>query len=78
MSKDFMEDAQGRRVPVAMVKDVDRLRDQTVNTIMEKTFAMRDSLKAFKRGVWSDIQEFLSLSAEEHGVKWGGKYHISN
>lgn len=73
MSKDFMEDAQGRQVPVAMVKDVDRLRDQTVNTIMEKTFAMRDSLKAFKRGVWSDIQEFLSLSAEEHGVKWGGK-----
>lgn len=73
MTKQFMEDAQGRQVPVEMVKDVDRLRDQTVKAIMEKTFAMRDALKAFKQGVWSDIQEFLVLSAEEHGVKWGGK-----
>lgn len=73
MSKEFMTDAQGREVPVAMIKDIDRLRDQTVSSIMEKTFAMRDALKDFKQGVWADIQEFLKLSSEQHGVSWGGK-----
>ena len=59
MSKQFMEDAQGRQVPLEMVKDIDRLRDQTVASVMEKTFAMRDALKEFKQEIWSDIQEFL-------------------
>ena len=73
MSKQFMEDAQGRQVPVDLVKDIDILRDQTVRHIMQKTFAMRDTLQKFKQEIWSDIQEFLNLSAEQHGVKWGGK-----
>lgn len=73
MSKQFMEDAQGRQVPVDLVKDIDILRDQTVRDIMQKTFTMRDTLQKFKQEVWSDIQEFLSLSAEQHGVKFGGK-----
>lgn len=73
MSKQFMEDAQGRQVPVDLIKDIDILRDQTVRDIMQKTFAMRDTLQKFKQEVWSDIQEFLSLSTEQHGVKWGGK-----
>lgn len=73
MSKQFMEDAQGRQVPLEMVKDIDRLRDQTVASVMKKTFAMRDALNEFKQEIWSDIQEFLSLSSEQHGIKWGGK-----
>ena len=73
MSKQYMEDAQGRQVPVETIKQIDLLRDQTVQSVMKKTFEMRDSLQKFKQGVWSDIQEFLSLSAEQHGVKWGGK-----
>ena len=73
MSKQFMEDAQGRQVPVNLIKDIDILRDQTVRDIMQKTFAMRDTLQKFKQEVWSNIQEFLSLSAEQHGVKFGGK-----
>ena len=73
MSKQFMEDAQGRQVPVNLIKDIDILRDQTVRDIMQKTFAMRDTLQKFKQEVWSNIQEFLGLSAEQHGVKFGGK-----
>lgn len=73
MDKQFMTDSQGREVPVAMIKDIDILRDQTVKAIMTKTFAMRDALVSFKQGIWSDIQEFLSLSSEQHGISWGGK-----
>ena len=73
MDKQFMTDSQGREVPIAMIKDIDILRDQTVKAIMTKTFAMRDALVSFKQGIWSDIQEFLSLSSEQHGSSWGGK-----
>ena len=73
MNKQYMEDAQGRQVPVNLIKDIDILRDQTVRDIMQKTFAMRDTLQKFKQEVWSNIQEFLGLSAEQHGVKFGGK-----
>jgi hypothetical protein len=69
----YMEDAQGRQVPVEVVKDIDKLRDQTVRSIMARTLDMRDKLTYFKQDIWSDIQEFLTLSAEQHGVKWGGK-----
>jgi hypothetical protein len=69
----YMEDAQGRQVPVEVVKDIDKLRDQTVKSIMARTLDMRDKLTYFKQDVWSDIQEFLTLSAEQHGVKLGGK-----
>jgi hypothetical protein len=69
----FMTDAQGRRVPVESIKEVDKLRDQTVKAVMEKTFAARNALAAFKQEAWNDVQTFLELSAEQHGAKFGGK-----
>ncbi len=73
MNKEFMTDAQGRQVPVESVKEIDKLRDQTVNLIMKRTVEMKKQLEAFKAEIWNDIQEFLNISSEQHGVKWGGK-----
>lgn len=70
---DYMEDGQGRLIPIAMIKDVDLLRDQTVSTVMDKVFKIQTVLKNFKKEVWEDIQGFLQLSSEEHGVKFGGE-----
>ena len=69
----YMEDAQGRQVPAELVKEIDKLRDQTVREVMRKTIAMRDTLSEFKKSVWSDIQEFLGISASQHNVILGGK-----
>lgn len=69
----YMTDPQGRKVPVSMVKEIDVLRDQTVHTIMEKTFTETKRLKEFKEAIWSDIQSFLDISAEQHGIHFGGK-----
>jgi hypothetical protein len=69
----YMTDAQGRRVPAEMVSAVDKLRDQTVKTVMERTFAARDALAEFKAKTWEELQAFLTLSAEQHGVAFGGK-----
>jgi hypothetical protein len=68
-----MTDSQGRQVPVELVKPIDQLRDQTVRSIMERTLRIRDTLQQFKAGIWSDIQQFLTLSAEQHQVHFGGK-----
>jgi hypothetical protein len=73
MGNEFMTDAQGRQVPVELVKEIDKLRDQTVRAIMGRTFAARDALAKFKRGMWEDIQSFLDISAEQHKVSYGGK-----
>jgi hypothetical protein len=55
-----------------MVKPVDKLRDQTVRAVMEKTFAARGALARFKAEAWGDVQDFLALSAEEHNAFYGG------
>lgn len=73
MKQEYKTDARGRQIPVEMIKDIDLLRDQTVKEIMRKTLCMRNELFAFKAVIWSDIEEFLSISAEQHGIEMGGK-----
>lgn len=71
--EEYMKDAQGRQVPLELIKDVDILRDQTVRAVMKKTFQQRDVLKEFKQSIWQDLQAFLDISSEQHGVKHGGE-----
>ena len=69
----YMTDSQGRQVPEGMVKDIDKLRDQTVRAIMEQAIEMSELLKEFKAGIRDDIMAFVATSAEQYGRSWGGK-----
>jgi len=69
----YMTDSQGRQVPEEMVKDIDKLRDQTVRRIADDAVKMKDVLNQFKESIRSDIYSFIEKSAGEYGVKWGGK-----
>jgi hypothetical protein len=69
----YMTDGQGRQVPVEMVSDIDKLRDQTVREIAKKALETRDKLAAFKRDIREELFSYLSLSAERYGKKYGGK-----
>jgi hypothetical protein len=71
--KDYMTDSQGRQVPVDMVSDIDKLRDQTVHAIAQKATAMRDQLAVFKKELRSEMLAYLQLSAERFGKIYGGK-----
>lgn len=72
--ENYMEDAQGRQVPVSMIKPIDLKRNDTVVSIMNDTFAERDRLVQFKKDVWLRIQDFLAESAKDSGAKkLGGK-----
>ena len=74
MSKQFMEDAQGRQVPVSMIKKFDLKRHDLVCSIMQRAFAERERLAEFKQQIWEEIQSFVDESAKDSGAKkLGGK-----
>ena len=74
MSKQFMEDAQGRLVPVSIFKKFDLKRNFLVCSFMSRAFAQGQRLAEFKRQVWEEIQAFVDESAKDSGAKkLGGK-----
>jgi hypothetical protein len=73
MSNNYMTDSQGRRVPEELVREIDKLRDQTVRRIADEALKMRDILAAFKQRIRDDIYAFVELSFQQYGKSWGGK-----
>jgi hypothetical protein len=69
----FMTDSLGREVPVDMIKDIDKLRDQTVREIADKALKMREQLAVFKRELREELLSYLQLSSERYGKAYGGK-----
>lgn len=68
----YLQDAQGRLVPEGMVKDIDKLRDQTVQQIVAAARIVNEGLRHFKLGTFADIAAFVQTSAEQYEVKLGG------
>ncbi len=68
----YMRDAQNRLVPVDMVKDVDKARDQLVREIAGKALALCEAMKGFRDDVMGDVAAFVQLSVEQYGAKVGG------
>ncbi len=68
-TKEFLEDAQGRLVPVSAIKPIDLKRHEAVTSIMADTFKERDRLVEFKKSIWLRVQDFLAESAKDSGAK---------
>ena len=68
----YMKDSLGRLVPVETVKEIDKLRDQTVRRIVTNALLTADAVKAFKDAAEADIAAFTGISAEEFGTSLGG------
>jgi len=71
--ENFMTNSQGHQVPLDMVTDIDRLRDQTVRGIAAKALEMKERLASFKKALREDLFSYLQLSAERYGKTYGGK-----
>lgn len=67
--EEYMEDAQGRQVPVSMIKELDLRRDATVKAVMARTLKERDRLLAFKRAACEQVMEFVEAGAKDSGAK---------
>ena len=57
----YWENATGALIPDANVKEIDKLRDQTVRTIFEKVYEIHDLLKNFKDSSFSDMPTSLKF-----------------
>ena len=71
--KQYMADAQGRLVPLNLVREIDLARDGLVREIVARATAMREQLAALKHGVMGDVQAFVELSLEKYKVAAGGR-----
>ena len=69
----YMKNSRGGLDPISTVKDVDKLRDQMVREIVEKSLEESKKLAEIKKGFFDSIQAFVELSAEKYGLKYGGK-----
>jgi hypothetical protein len=70
---DYMENAEGALIPKSKIKPVDLIRDELVKRIIEDAKDARVVMSEFKATAMSEIEKFVSLSAEEYGAKVGGK-----
>ncbi|RZG77753.1 DUF3164 family protein [Acinetobacter sp. WCHAc060025] len=68
----YWENAQGSLVPEANVKEVDKLRDQTVRRIWELAEALHQEMLNFKGPAFADVAAFVQISADQYGAKIGG------
>ena len=69
----YRADASGRLVPETMIKPIDLTRDELVQELVRQAISMHDALAEFKGRVFADLNAFVDLSAEQYGVKFGGK-----
>ena len=69
----YMQDGQGRLVPIESIKKVDLARNDLVMELMAKAKNLAGVLATFKMAAMDDIQAFVELSGEEYGARLGGK-----
>jgi hypothetical protein len=69
----FWRDADGRLIPENLIKPIDKERDALVTALTRAAKEMSEALARFKAKAFGDIGAFVELSAEQYGVKLGGK-----
>lgn len=69
----YMENAQGHLVPLDRVQPIDRTRNEVVLEAIQRGKALQEHMRKTKADLMADVSAFVSLSAEEYGVKYGGQ-----
>lgn len=68
----YWENSQGSLVPESNVKEIDKLRDQTVRRIWGLAEALNQEMQKFKTQAFADVATFVQISADQYGAKIGG------
>ena len=68
----YWENTQGALVPEVNVKEIDKLRDQTVRKIWQKAEELHLLMQQFKMTAFADVATFVQISADQYGAKLGG------
>lgn len=70
---DYMKDHRGNLVPKKMVKEIDIIRNDLVLEIVKKATELNRSIAQFKQFAMGEIEAFVSQSAEQYGINYGGE-----
>lgn len=68
----YWVDPKGNLIPDANVKQIDKLRDQTVRRIWKLAEELHQELQTFKATAFDDVAAFVQISADQYGAKLGG------
>ncbi|MEI8210135.1 MAG: DUF3164 family protein [Methylococcales bacterium] len=68
----FMVNASGHLVPLELISEIDKTRNDLVLEIIEKVIDLRQILSDFKQDTLADMGAFVALSAEKYNVTAGG------
>lgn len=68
----YLKNSLGHLVPLALVSEIDKLRNNLVMEIIDKVSDLRELLSDFKTDTFGEIQAFAELSAEQYNTKLGG------
>lgn len=68
-----MTDAKGRLVPVATIRDTDKLEDQTVRKIAAYALPLSAEVARFREHTFDDVDALLAILDEKYQVKKGGQ-----
>lgn len=69
----YKMDAQGRLVPVEMIKAIDQTRDDLVQALVAKAKEMSAQIGGFKVEVFAQADSFIALSAAQYNTSLGGR-----
>ena len=69
----YKKNSHGHLLPIAGIKELDLLRDDTVTKIINHALILQAHMRDFKLKTLQDITAFVSISAEQYGADIGGK-----
>lgn len=69
----YWEDANGNLIPESKVKDIDKLRTETVGDLCAQAKSIHESIRSFKAFAMGEVAAFVATSMEQYGVKAGGE-----
>lgn len=70
---DFMEDGLGRLVHIDQVREIDKLRDELVRSLVARAVELQREMINFKAIAMDEIDAFVDQSAREYDVQMGGR-----
>jgi hypothetical protein len=71
--KQYMEDPKGRLVPIEVVKELDKSRDELVRKLVADAWEVQNTMARFKQVAMDEVRAFIDLAAQEWDVTLGGK-----
>jgi arginine deiminase len=73
MNENFKTDALGNQIRIENIKPIDLARDALVVELVNQARVVSNQIAGYKIHAFADIEALVELSAEQYGVKMGGK-----